>query len=132
MPRPLSKSELLGTSLHRPWVFDDLVAAYLSTGAGIAGMQPVMVPDRPTVPIPSLIVKAASPSYPGLAANEYLCLSAANAADIQTPSFALSDDGQMLVLDRFDLIVHDSGRVERLGFEDIAALAEFAGARCSR
>ena len=29
----------------------------------------------------------------------------------------------MLVLDRFDLVVHDDGRVERLGFEDIAALA---------
>ena len=123
MPRPLSKSELLATP-YSPQVFDDLVAAYLSTGAGIAGMQPkIMVPDRPTVPSPSLIVKAASTSYPGLAANEYLCLSAANAADIQTPSFALSDDGQMLVLDRFDLIVHDNGRVERLGFEDIAALA---------
>jgi serine/threonine-protein kinase HipA len=60
-----------------------------------------MVPDRPTVPIPSLIVKAASAAYPGLAANEYLCLTAAQAAGITTPSFALSDDGQMLVLDRF-------------------------------
>ena len=29
----------------------------------------------------------------------------------------------MLVLDRFDLLVHGDGRVERLGFEDIAALA---------
>lgn len=64
MPRTLSKSELLGTA-YTPEVFNDLVAAYLSTGAGIAGMQPkIMVPDRPTVPIPSLIVKAASPAYP--------------------------------------------------------------------
>ena len=123
LPRTLSKSELLGTA-YTPAVFDDLVAAYLSTGAGIAGMQPkIMVPDRPTVPIPSLIVKAASPAYPGLAANEYLCLTAAREAGIETPEFALSDDGQMLVLDRFDLVIHDDGRVERLGFEDIAALA---------
>jgi serine/threonine-protein kinase HipA len=123
MPRTLSKSELLGTA-YTPEVFHDLVAAYLSTGAGIAGMQPkIMVPDRPTVPIPSLIVKAASPAYPGLAANEFLCLSAAREAGIETPTFDLSDDGQMLVLDRFDLVVHDNGRVERLGFEDIAALA---------
>lgn len=123
LPRTLSKSELLSTA-YTPAVFDDLVAAYLSTGAGIAGMQPkIMVPDRPTVPIPSLIVKAASPAYPGLAANEYLCLTAAREAGIETPEFALSDDGQMLVLDRFDLVVHDDGRVERLGFEDIAALA---------
>jgi serine/threonine-protein kinase HipA len=68
-------------------------------------------------------VKAASPAYPGLAANEFLCLMAAREAGIETPTFALSDDGQMLVLDRFDLVAHDDGRVERLGFEDIAALA---------
>jgi len=123
LPRTLSKSELLRTA-YTPEVFDDLVTAYLSTGAGIAGMQPkIMVPDRPTVPIPSLIVKAASAAYPGLAANEYLCLTAAQAAGITTPSFALSDDGQMLILDRFDLVERADGRVERLGFEDIAALA---------
>ncbi|PUE46496.1 phosphatidylinositol kinase [Limnohabitans sp. 2KL-1] len=123
MPRTLSKSELLGTA-YTPEVFNELVAAYLSTGAGIAGMQPkIMVPDQPTVPIPSLIVKAASAAYPGLAVNEFLCLTAAQEAGIETPTFALSDDGQMLVLDRFDLVVHDNGRVERLGFEDIASLA---------
>jgi len=122
-PRTLSKGELLSTK-YTPEVFNELVAAYLSTGAGIAGMQPkIMVPDRPTVPIPSLIVKAASSAYPGLAANEYLCLTAARHAGIDVPSFELSDDGQMLVLDRFDLVVHADGRVERLGFEDIAALA---------
>ena len=123
LPRPLSKEELLKTQ-YTPAVFNELVAAYLSTGAGIAGVQPkIMVPDRPAVPIPSLIVKAASPAYPGLAANEYLCLSAARRAGIDVPSFALSDDGQMLILDRFDMVAHDNGHIERLGFEDIAALA---------
>jgi serine/threonine-protein kinase HipA len=122
-PRVLSKTELLNTR-YTPEVFNDLMAAYLSTGAGIAGMQPkIMVPDRPTVPIPSLIVKAASPAYPGLAANEYLCLSAARRAGIEVPGFDLSHDGQMLILDRFDLVTHDDGHIERLGFEDIAALA---------
>ena len=123
MPRTISKSELLKTA-YTPEVFNDLVAAYLSTGAGIAGMQPkIMVPDRPTVPIPSLIVKAASAAYPGLAANEFLCLTAAKQAGIDTPTFELSEDGQMLVLDRFDLVESDDGKYERLGFEDIAALA---------
>ena len=122
-PRVISKEELLRTR-YTPEVFGELVAAYLSTGAGIAGMQPkIMVPDRPTVPVPSLIVKAASPSYPGLAANEFLCLSAARSAGIAVPEFSLSDDAQMLILERFDLAVHDDGRIERLGFEDIAALA---------
>ena len=120
---PMTREALLKTAFT-PEVFDELVRAYLSTGAGIAGMQPkIMVPDRPTIPVPSLIVKAAGPAYPGLAANEYLCLKAAQRAGITTPIFDLSDDGQMLVLDRFDLIPTDDGCIERLAFEDIAALA---------
>jgi len=123
-PAPVMTKETLLNTAYTPEVFDELVQAYLSTGAGIAGMQPkIMVPDRPTVPIPSLIVKAGSPAYPGLAANEYLCLTAARLAGIATPEFALSHDGQMLVLDRFDLVATADGGIERLGFEDIAALA---------
>ena len=120
---PITRAELLKTAFT-PEVFDDLVQAYLGTGAGIAGMQPkVMVPDRATVPVPTLIVKSAGPAYPGLAANEFLCLRAAQRAGIATPVFDLSDDGQMLVLDRFDLETAANGHLERLGFEDIAALA---------
>jgi serine/threonine-protein kinase HipA len=120
---PITRATLLKTAFT-PEVFDQLVQAYLATGAGIAGMQPkVMVPDRATVPIPTLIVKSAGPAYPGLAVNEFLCLQAARAAGILTPAFDLSDDGQMLVLDRFDLVTRPDGSVERLGFEDIAALA---------
>jgi serine/threonine-protein kinase HipA len=105
---------------YTPEVFDELVRAYLSTGAGIAGMQPkIMVPDRPTIPIPTLIVKTASDAYPGLAANEFMCLTAASKAGILTPGFDLSHDGQMLVLDRFDIEPLDG---TRLGFEDVAAL----------
>ncbi|UXH80787.1 type II toxin-antitoxin system HipA family toxin [Roseateles amylovorans] len=119
---PLSRSALLEMP-YTPELFDELVHAYLSTGAGIAGMQPkIMVPARPTVPVPSLIVKAAGEAYPGLAANEYLCLTAARHAGIEVPTFDLSNDGQLLVLDRFDMIHHPDGRVERLGFEDIAAI----------
>ena len=120
--RIIDKATLLSTR-YSPAVFDELVAAYLSTGAGIAGMQPkIMVPDRPTVPVPSLIVKAASETYPGLAANEFLCMSAARRAGLLTPTFELSDDGQMLVLDRFDLVDVGGGKIQRLGFEDVAAL----------
>ncbi len=121
-PAAMSKQALLSTP-YSPAVFDELVRAYLSTGAGIAGMQPkIMVPERPTVPIPSLIVKAASPAFPGLAANEYLCLTAARLAGIDTPTFDLSHDGQMLVLDRFDLIPQADGSLVRAGFEDVASL----------
>lgn len=114
----LSRQQLL-TMSFTPAVFDDLVRAYLSTGAGVAGMQPkIMIPDRSTIPIPTIIVKAASPAYPGLAANEYLCLKAASAAGIETPVFDLSNDGQLLLVDRFD--IDTAGH--RLGFEDIASL----------
>ena len=117
-PVHISRKTLLEMR-YTPEVFDALVRAYLSTGAGIAGMQPkIMVPDRPTVPIPTLIVKTASAVYPGLAANEFLCLTAARMAGIVTPSFDLSHDGQMLLVDRFDIEADGS----RLGFEDIAAL----------
>ena len=121
---PLSKESLLNM-VYSPSVFDELVAAYLSTGAGIAGMQPkIMVPEvRVSVPIPTLIVKAASEVYPGLAANEFLCLRAANLAGIETPVFDLSHDGKMLVLERFDTLLNRGATVERLGFEDIAALS---------
>ena len=116
--RTLNRAALLATT-YTPEVFGELVTAYLATGAGISGMQPkIMVPDRPTVPIPTLIVKAASDAYPGLAANEFLCLSAARRAQIDVPRFELSHDGMMLVLDRFDLKEDGS----RLGFEDVAAL----------
>ncbi len=117
-PDTISREQLLATAFT-PEVFDDLVRAYLSTGAGVAGMQPkIMVPDRTTVAIPTVIVKAASSSYPGLAANEYLCLKAAAAANIETPDHELSNDGQMLLVDRFDIDADGN----RKGFEDIASL----------
>jgi serine/threonine-protein kinase HipA len=100
-------------------LFDTLVHAYLGVGTGIAGMQPkIMVPERATVPVPNLIVKTGSAAYPGLAANEFLCLTAAKKAGIDVPAFELSDDGSMVILDRFDLL--DDGT--RLGFEDVAAM----------
>jgi serine/threonine-protein kinase HipA len=114
----LERATLLATR-YTPEVFNELVRAYLSTGAGISGMQPkIMVPTRASIPIPNLIVKAASAAYPGLAANEYLCSSAARRAGIEVPVFELSDDGQLLLIDRFDIA--DDGT--RLGFEDVAAL----------
>ena len=116
--RPLSRSELLHTAFG-PKMFESLVQSYLSTGIGIAGVQPkIMVPDRATVPVPNLIVKTGAESYPGLAANEFLCLSAAQRAGIETPAFDLSDDGQLLLVDRFDL----DENATRLGFEDVASL----------
>jgi serine/threonine-protein kinase HipA len=119
---PIDRAVLLATPFSQE-LFDELVHTYLSTGAGIAGVQPkIMLTDRATVPIPSVIVKVAPAAYAGLASNEFLCLSAARRAGIVTPGFDLSLDGQMLVVDRFDLEMQPNGQVTRLGFEDIASL----------
>ena len=119
--QPVSREQLLRAHPDEG-LFDALVRAYLGTGTGIAGMQPkIMVPDRATVPVPNLIVKTGSPAYPGLAANEFLCMTAARRAGIHVPAFDLSDDGSMMILDRFDL--REDGT--RLGFEDVAALMGF-------
>jgi serine/threonine-protein kinase HipA len=118
----IDREALLATPFSQA-LFDELVSIYLSSGAGIAGVQPkLMLADRATLPIPSVIVKVASAAYAGLAANEFLCLSAARRAGILTPGFELSHDGQMLVVDRFDLEVAADERITRLGFEDIASL----------
>ncbi|MBI3350111.1 MAG: type II toxin-antitoxin system HipA family toxin [Burkholderiales bacterium] len=121
-PTHIERESLLALPFT-PELYEELVRAYLSSGVGIAGVQPkIMVADRATVPIPSVIVKVASAAYAGLAANEFLCLSAAKRAQIPTPGFELSHDGQMLIVDRFDLIHQPDGQIDRLGFEDIASL----------
>lgn len=115
---PISRQTLLRTPFTAQ-VFDELVNAYLATGIGIAGMQPkIMLPERASIPIPNLIVKTAGHGYPGLAANEYLCMTAAARAGIDTAQVELSDDGQLLLVERFDLDANG----QRLGFEDVASL----------
>lgn len=116
---PISKQEILSSNTEGK-LFEELVRSYLSTGIGVAGVQPkILVPDtRATFPVPNLIVKSASDAYPGLAANEFLCLRAASFAGLCVPGFELSENGKLLVLDRFDLKADGT----RIGFEDIAAL----------
>jgi serine/threonine-protein kinase HipA len=114
----VNKADLLSSG-NGPALFQKLMQAYLSTGSGISGIQPkIMVPDRATIPVPTLIVKIAAERYPGLSANEFMCLSAARAAGIQVAPFDLSEDGSLLVIERFDIAPDGS----RLGFEDAASL----------
>jgi serine/threonine-protein kinase HipA len=115
--KPISRETLMRSAAAK--VFEQLVDAYMGQSIGVAGVQPkLMLPSRASIPVPDLIVKTAGADFPGLVANEYLCLSAAQAAGLQVPVFALNDDASMLLIDRFDL--EDNSR--RLGFEDIAAL----------
>lgn len=121
-PPGLDRGQLLREGAGRDGAtFAALVDAYLATGSGLSGVQPkIVVPERATFPIPNLIVKSSGTDYAGLVANEYLCLQVAKQAGLPVPEHALSDDGALLVIDRFDL--RQDG--ERLGFEDVAALAD--------
>lgn len=94
------------TALH-------LLALIGDNGIGRLGYQ---VPETDASPPARPLSRAEL--LPGLAANEFLCLSAARRSGIETPVFDLSDDGQLLLIDRFDLDESDN----RLGFEDVASL----------
>lgn len=104
-------------------VFAFLVDTYFESG--ISGVQPkVLVPDldkltgsRKTMLSSDLIVKSGADEYAHLAQNEFLCLEAARLAGLETPPFWLSENGDLFVMERFDLT--PSGR---LGFEDMAVL----------
>lgn len=106
-------------------LFDFLVATYFESG--ISGVQPkVLVPDsdkpsgglgRETVMHADLIVKSGDDEFPHLTQNEFMCLTAARRAGIETPNFWLSEDGGLFVVERFDL-----REGQALGFEDMTVL----------
>jgi serine/threonine-protein kinase HipA len=107
-------------------VFQELADAYLMR-SGVSGMQPkLLVPEqtgaifgKAVVPTRELIVKTEGAHFPGLAINEYLCMSVAREAGIPVPEFHLSADGKRFVMRRFDRTPAGSP----IGFEDIAVLA---------
>lgn len=118
----VSRGELLAGGRSEA-LFEELVDAFMGPGTGLAGVQPkIMVPvaDKAVLPGPNVIVKAEGARYPGLSANEWMCLEAARHAGLPVPRADLSADGQLLVLDRFDIQPDGS----RLGFEDIAAVMQ--------
>ena len=93
-------------------LFDDLVETF-AVHSGLSGVQPkVMIrgmehkpnmPDHLHVHGATHIVKLwNADKFPDLAANEFFCLSAARAANLNAPDFKLSDDGAALVVERFD------------------------------
>lgn len=106
-------------------IFADLVDRYVLR-AGISGVQPkVLVPEhQASAPqrfiskTSDLIIKSGRDEFPGLAVNEFICMSIARQAGIAVPEFYLSDNLKLFVMRRFD-------RDELLnptGFEDMAAL----------
>ncbi|UIP31116.1 type II toxin-antitoxin system HipA family toxin [Stutzerimonas kunmingensis] len=106
-------------------IFAGLVDRYILR-AGISGVQPkVLVPEkhdaapqRFTSKTSDLIIKSGRDEFPGLAINEFLCMSVAREARIAVPEFYLSDNAKLFVLRRFDR----DEQLNPIGFEDMAAL----------
>lgn len=105
------------------------------SGAGVSGVQPkftARVDNRATAVVDDVIVKfrpfdgslsgAIDRDYPGLAVNEYYALKAAAFAGIDTATAQLSEDGEMLIVQRFDL----PWEAPALGFDDACSLSELA------
>jgi serine/threonine-protein kinase HipA len=79
---------------------------------------PAAAPDRISYRGATHIVKAWHENeFPQLAANEYFCMRAAKHAGLEVPNFFLSDNGKLLLVERFDRV---DGRY--LGFEDFCVL----------
>lgn len=106
-------------------IFAGLVDRYILR-AGISGVQPkVLVPEqvdvaaaRFTSKTSDLIIKSGREEFPGLAINEFLCMSVAKDAGISVPEFYLSDNARLFVMRRFDR----DEQLGPIGFEDMAAL----------
>ena len=103
-------------------LFDRLLQRY-AVHSGISGAMPKVLvrsdaPSHFSHKGATHIVKAWTSEHPNLAENEYFCMRAAHHAGLQVPALALSNSGQFLVVERFDL--QEQGY---LGFEDFCVLS---------
>lgn len=112
-------------------LFEELARRYLFR-TGISGVQPkVLVPEaaepagKLSLATSDLIVKSGGGEFPGLAANEFVCMSIARSAGIPVPEFFLSDNRQLFVMRRFDRTADG----QALGFEEMAVLMGKGAAR---
>jgi serine/threonine-protein kinase HipA len=108
-------------------LFKRLVDA-LDLRQGIAGVQPKILGSPAHRRKVSLdlrhfrgsthILKSSTRPYPFLAANEHVCLQIFKAAGLEVPKSILSADGELLLVERFDI------RADKtcMGFEEAAAL----------
>lgn len=110
-------------------IFVELVDRYILR-SGISGVQPkVLVPEKQdsstqrfTSKTSDLIIKSGRDEFPGLAINEFLCMSIARDAGIAVPAFYLSENSKLFVMRRFDR----DEQLNPIGFEDMAALMGLA------
>ena len=102
-------------------LFNQLLTRF-ATQSGVAGVQPKVlletVKTKASLTLQSYIVKSWGDEYPELSCNEYVCLTLAKQAGLNVPETYLSDNGKLLISQRFDL--NSAG--EPLGFEDFCVL----------
>ncbi len=117
----------LGPLLHgtaSQQVFLELMTRFAASG--VSGVVPkFLTPEaqalfrKGTLATERYIVKASSEHQPFIALNEHLCMQAARHTGVATASTQVSDDGQVLVVERFDI---DATTGQRKGFEDFCSL----------
>ncbi len=103
---------------------DEILAACLKQWghhSGVSGVQPKILAevadDDPRLPAGRYLVKFEEPGYPGIARNEHLCLQVARLSGLAVADSYLSDDGERLLVRRFDGTVAGP-----LGFEELNTL----------
>jgi len=116
----------LGPLLHgaaSKQVFIDLMTQHAASG--VSGVVPkFLTPEtqalfrKGTVATERHIVKGSSEHQPFVAMNEHLCMEAARRTGVPAANTLVSDDGQVLVVERFD--IDTAG--QRKGFEDFCSL----------
>lgn len=109
----ISSEEITGvTDAELVPLFESLLARY-ATGSGVCGVQTKVLattrepisgnPAKLTIRTPRHIVKTSDDDVPYLALNEDLCLEVACRAGLDVPRRVLSDNGEVIILERFDL-----------------------------
>lgn len=104
--------------------FVDLVRRYAASG--VSGVVPKFLSPntlgergKATIATDRHIVKGTTSRLPGVALNEHLCMEVSRRAGIPTAATEVSDDGQALVVHRFDF---EEEGIRRKGMEDLCSL----------
>jgi serine/threonine-protein kinase HipA len=126
VPQLPTPTEIANSSAGQA-LFQKLMAD-LDLRQGIAGVQPKvlgavasaqkMSPDLRQQRGSTHILKSSTRTFPFLAANEFICLKVFEMAGLTTPNVTLSADGELLLVERFDIL----GDGNHLGFEEAAVL----------
>lgn len=104
-------------------LFHDLMREYAASG--VSGVVPKFLPPqlqasfrKASIATARYIVKGSSEALPFLALNEHLCMRAAARTGAEVADTQVSEDGQVLLVQRFDVAEDGSRR----GFEDLCSL----------